>query len=203
LDVGVAFDVRRLPAAYGTKTTEMLIDSLFNPVRVSDRADESPFTIYDPPSSPDRSPLPLSNANATPKEDTTYRRLGLGLVGMSDTDEMVILHHTGEAGESSSIHTTTTTTTTTTSDSASEQFHTATGSLYSGLVMPQNARSTPEGRVLAGGGHGSVSGGGKGPGPGHMKVASEDSTASSVGAVRSWWRRNLSKHNLTMTKTPS
>lgn len=44
----VAFDVQCLPMAYGTKTTEVLIDSLFNPVRVTDKMEESPFTIYEP-----------------------------------------------------------------------------------------------------------------------------------------------------------
>lgn len=47
--VGVAFDVHRLPFAYGTKTTETLIEALFNPVRITEKREESPFTIYEPP----------------------------------------------------------------------------------------------------------------------------------------------------------
>ncbi|PPQ74893.1 hypothetical protein CVT26_011454 [Gymnopilus dilepis] len=44
------FDVQKLPFAYGTKTTEALIDALFNPVVIHERREESPFTIYRPPS---------------------------------------------------------------------------------------------------------------------------------------------------------
>ncbi|TFK31478.1 N-terminal C2 in EEIG1 and EHBP1 proteins-domain-containing protein [Crucibulum laeve] len=46
----VAFDVQRLPVAYGPKTTEALIDALFNPVRTTEKRKESPFTYYMPPS---------------------------------------------------------------------------------------------------------------------------------------------------------
>ncbi|KAF5325201.1 hypothetical protein D9619_009957 [Psilocybe cf. subviscida] len=49
--LGVAFDVHRLPFAYGTKTTETLIEALFNPVRITEKREESPFTIYEPPES--------------------------------------------------------------------------------------------------------------------------------------------------------
>jgi hypothetical protein len=48
--VGVAFDVRRLPYVYGTKMTEMLIDALFDPAKTSLKHEESPFTVYEPPS---------------------------------------------------------------------------------------------------------------------------------------------------------
>ena len=50
VQVRVAFDVRRLPYAYGTKTTVMLIDALFNPAKTSLKHEESPFTVYEPPS---------------------------------------------------------------------------------------------------------------------------------------------------------
>lgn len=44
----VPFDVSRLPLAYGPKTTEMLIEALFNPVRVTDHnlQNSNPFTYY-------------------------------------------------------------------------------------------------------------------------------------------------------------
>lgn len=46
----VPFDVSRLPLAYGPKTTEMLIEALFNPVRVTDHnLNSNPFTYYMPP----------------------------------------------------------------------------------------------------------------------------------------------------------
>lgn len=47
-DDGVAFDVHRLPLAYGPKTTETLIEALFNPVKTSEKRNESPFTYYVP-----------------------------------------------------------------------------------------------------------------------------------------------------------
>lgn len=45
---GEAFDVHRLHVAYGPKTTEALIEALFNPVKTSEKRRESPFTYYEP-----------------------------------------------------------------------------------------------------------------------------------------------------------
>ncbi|KAJ3856499.1 hypothetical protein EV368DRAFT_32361 [Lentinula lateritia] len=43
----VPFDVSRLPLAYGPKTTEMLIEAIFNPVRVTHHDSKgNPFTYY-------------------------------------------------------------------------------------------------------------------------------------------------------------
>jgi len=44
-----SFDPSRLPLAYGAKTTEMLIEALFNPVETREKRRESPFTVYVPP----------------------------------------------------------------------------------------------------------------------------------------------------------
>ncbi|EAU83829.1 hypothetical protein CC1G_09498 [Coprinopsis cinerea okayama7 len=41
-----AFDVQRLPVAYGPKTTEALIDAIFNPTVTTDKRRENPFTVY-------------------------------------------------------------------------------------------------------------------------------------------------------------
>jgi hypothetical protein len=41
-----AFDVQRLPLAYGPKTTESLIDALFNPGITTDKTDDDPFVMY-------------------------------------------------------------------------------------------------------------------------------------------------------------
>jgi hypothetical protein len=46
------FDVEKLPMAYGTKTTETMIEAIFNPVKTSEERCESPFTIYVPPPVP-------------------------------------------------------------------------------------------------------------------------------------------------------
>ncbi|KAF9011698.1 hypothetical protein BDQ17DRAFT_1344650 [Cyathus striatus] len=45
-DYEVPFDPARLPIAYGIKTTETLIDALFNPEVVYDPKDECPFTRF-------------------------------------------------------------------------------------------------------------------------------------------------------------
>ncbi|TFK69857.1 hypothetical protein BDN72DRAFT_857388 [Pluteus cervinus] len=47
---GSGFDVGKLPMAYGPKSTEALIEALFNPSLTTDRRNESPFTILTPPS---------------------------------------------------------------------------------------------------------------------------------------------------------
>ncbi|TFK28293.1 hypothetical protein FA15DRAFT_75915 [Coprinopsis marcescibilis] len=48
------FDVKRLPLAYGPKTTEALIDALFNPVLTMDKKRDNPFTMYVDPEEVDR-----------------------------------------------------------------------------------------------------------------------------------------------------
>ncbi|KAH6903270.1 hypothetical protein BKA70DRAFT_1433782 [Coprinopsis sp. MPI-PUGE-AT-0042] len=40
------FDIQRLPLAYGPKTTEVLIDAIFNPTLTTDKSKENPFTLY-------------------------------------------------------------------------------------------------------------------------------------------------------------
>lgn len=176
-EVSVAFDVQRLPVAYGTKTTEMLIESLFNPVKVFDKTEESPFTIYEPPS-PDSPPRMRQGPSGGGV-------IGLGRSSGSRGQNLPTRQTSYE--ESSSMHATT-------SDSASEQSHTTSSSLHSrslqsGRVQAQkvmaNARSTPRGRVVV-------------DNTGHLTVASEDSTP--LGGVRGWWRRNISRSNLPMTK---
>ena len=180
-EMNVGFDVQRLPVAYGTKMTEMLIESLFNPVRISDKTEESPFTIYEP-SSPYQT-LPLSSKIAT--TSSPYRGVGLGIHDDSTTNvNLPARRNIIAAEESFSMHTA--------SDSASELSHTSSSfhsrSVMQAQKMMANARSTPEGRVVVG----------------HKKAAgSQDSTSSSVGVVRNWWRQNISKHNLMLTKAPN
>jgi hypothetical protein len=40
-----SFDPERLPLAYGPKTTETLIEAIFNPVKTTEKRKESPFTV--------------------------------------------------------------------------------------------------------------------------------------------------------------
>ena len=86
--MGVAFDVRRLPYAYETKTTEILIDALFNPAKMSLKHEENPFTVYEPPSSASSS----HSAGITPRVGTRSNVnkpaevVGLGLGGVLPLD---------------------------------------------------------------------------------------------------------------------
>ncbi|KAJ2915756.1 hypothetical protein MD484_g4700, partial [Candolleomyces efflorescens] len=41
-----AFDIQRLPLAAGPKTTEALIDALFNPAATTNKENQGPFTMY-------------------------------------------------------------------------------------------------------------------------------------------------------------
>ncbi|KAG6806787.1 hypothetical protein H0H93_002449, partial [Arthromyces matolae] len=43
-----SFDPSKLPLAYGTRTTEALIEALFNPVPTRYKEKENPFTMYVP-----------------------------------------------------------------------------------------------------------------------------------------------------------
>ena len=68
-DVDLAFDIQRLPHAYGIKTTETIIETLFNPVKITDKQYESPFTIYEPP--------PVT----APQKKKSMNSIGLGFSG--------------------------------------------------------------------------------------------------------------------------
>lgn len=61
------FDPAKLPLAYGPKTTESLIEALFNPVPTYDKKD-SPFTYYVPP------PPPLPHPRSAPVPDAMPHR---------------------------------------------------------------------------------------------------------------------------------
>lgn len=75
-----AFDVERLPLAYGSKTTETLIEAIFNPVRTTERRCESPFTVYVSQPSP---LLPSSHSlGANSGDRDGIDSLGLGLVNL-------------------------------------------------------------------------------------------------------------------------
>ena len=108
LDDGVdlAFDIQRLPHAYGTKTTETIIEALFNPVKITDIQYESPFTIYEPP--------PVATIETTKKN---VSGIGLGLSGAlhhdastnkrQNSDASSSFYHYSTGSSSTSLHTTT------------------------------------------------------------------------------------------------
>jgi hypothetical protein len=103
--VEIAFDIQRLPHAYGTKTTETIIEALFNPVKITDAKNQTPFTIYEPTA------MPVKSLNG----------IGLGLSGVALVHDAPIgKRQNGDAassfyhystGSSSSLHTSNTTTT--------------------------------------------------------------------------------------------
>ena len=107
-DVEIAFDIQRLPHAYGTKTTETIIEALFNPVKITDVKYQTPFTIYEPTATPVVTKKSLNG-------------IGLGLSGVAlvhnasigrrqNSDAASSFYHYS-TGSSSSLHTTNTTTT--------------------------------------------------------------------------------------------
>ena len=110
-DVDLAFDIQRLPHAYGTKTTETIIEALFNPVKITDMQYESPFTIYEPP--PVTAPGFIIE---TPKKSIN---IGLGLSGAlhhnhdasinkrQNSDASSSFYHYSTGSSSTSLHTTT------------------------------------------------------------------------------------------------
>jgi hypothetical protein len=58
---GMPFDITRLPHAYGPKSTEALIEAIFNPVPTHSMA-VSPFTYFVPPEPKGKGPLRRASA---------------------------------------------------------------------------------------------------------------------------------------------
>ncbi|KAF9452133.1 hypothetical protein P691DRAFT_756733 [Macrolepiota fuliginosa MF-IS2] len=112
-----AFDIQRIPLAYGTKTTETLIEALFNPVKTSERNCESPFTVY-VPSPPALSrklpPSAVYRSSSTRTKNSDRSRLsdvsgsgsGLGLQGLVNLpDVKPVIAVEGEAASVYSMNT--------------------------------------------------------------------------------------------------
>ena len=191
-EVNVAFDVQRLPVAYGTKTTEMLIESLFNPVKITQKGEETPFTYYEPPSpsSPSQSPgitprvgnagyRPTRIAAAGHDRDATIGRRQ----GSMSHEEAASLYSTSSS--SASVRTTTSSS----SHSAGRSRDSGPNSLVQSMVSDSshgfvtiNAKAAPEGRVVVE----------------HLNATDEP---ASMGGVRGWWRRNVARPGTPTTRT--
>ena len=175
-DVDLAFDIQRLPHAYGTKTTETIIEALFNPVKITDVQYESPFTIYEPPP-----PVTVSGFETTKK---SMNGIGLGLSGP--------LHHNHDASISSKRQN---------SDASSSFYHYSTGSSSTSLHTTTTSTSS-RGRSKEGGSgapsrHGSIREDGVG---GEMvEDLTATATMSTFGGVRGWWKR----HTTTRPESPT
>ncbi|KAF8961459.1 N-terminal C2 in EEIG1 and EHBP1 proteins-domain-containing protein [Flammula alnicola] len=176
--VGVAFDVQRLPFAYGTKTTEMLIEALFNPSRITEKREESPFTYYEP-----HHAAGGGGGGQKPKPED----IGLGLSGVILDRNATIGKRQGSlattasgsesmystSSSSASVHTTAATSESSPKSRSREagSRSLSIGESYTGVVAE---RSAPEGRVVVGV---------------QQKQVEEDASSSGHG-VRRWWRRH-------------
>ncbi|KDR76955.1 hypothetical protein GALMADRAFT_210142 [Galerina marginata CBS 339.88] len=170
-EVGVAFDVQRLPFAYGTKTTEMLIDALFNPVKTTEKREESPFTVYEPPS-------PSATPTANGRTSKPAHSVGLGFTGVA-LDRHATIVPTRQNSIASSHEESSSSVYSTSSSSASVRTTTSEGSKgrsreagNGSKTMSEahhHASSAPEGRVVV------------------DPAAAEE---LQIGGIRGWWRRH-------------
>lgn len=164
-DIGVAFDVQRLPFAYGTKTTETLIDALFNPTRTTEPRNESPFTYYDPPAQ--GAGLGLGLPSAAPQRAPLGARQGS-------------VSTTGTGGSEYSAFGTT-------SSSSSASIRTMTSESSKSRRTPQRAPSSgggaPDGRVVVPGGANGAA----------QKGQSDEEGPDAPTGVRGWWKRRTTR----------
>ena len=161
-DVDLAFDIQRLPHAYGTKTTETIIEALFNPVKISDVQYESPFTIYEPPP-----PVTF----ATKKK--SMNGIGLGLSSALQHNNNTSINNKRQN-----------------SDASSSFYHYSTGSSTSiHTTTTSTSRSRESG---SGSGEASRHGSIRETHVGGELVDDPTTTAttSTFGGVRGWWKRH-------------
>ena len=179
-DVDLAFDIQRLPHAYGTKTTETIIEALFNPIKINDMKYDSPFTIYEP-----SAPEFVTEVN---KKSIT----GIGL-GLSD---LVIDHNAAVTQRQNSL----------TQDVASSFYHYSTGSSSTSLHTTGTSSSSKARSKESGGGYKLESQ----PGTAVRRSTAESSisgedlnatatTTTTFVGVRGWWRRHKSRPQTPMT----
>jgi hypothetical protein len=168
-DVDLAFDIQRLPHAYGTKTTETIIEALFNPVKITDMQYKSPFTIYEPP------PVtPPGFVNETTKKS------GLGLSGAQD-------HNASISNKRQN------------SDTSSSFYHYSTGSSSTSLHTTTTSGKSKESGSGGGRGssrHGSIREAHVGE---VVEDLTATATTSTFGGVRGWWRRHTTRPETPVT----
>jgi hypothetical protein len=164
-DVDVAFDIQRLPEAYGTKTTETIIEALFNPVKVTDMQYENPFTIYEPVTEPGF------------VIETTEKsiNIGLGLSGTLDHHHHHHHHHNASISKRQN------------SDASSSFYHYSTGSSSTSLHTTTTSSSKDKSKDSGSGGHGSV------PEAHVGGDLTATATTSTFGGVRGWWKRRTTR----------
>ena len=171
-DVDLAFDIQRLPHAYGTKTTETIIEALFNPVKITDMQYESPFTIYEPPP-----------AVTAPGFEKTKKSMNIGL-GLSRGLQQ---HNNHDASMNNKRQN---------SDTSSSFYHYSTGSSSTSLHTTNTTSTSSRGRSKESGTssirearvEGEV-----------VEDLTATATASSFGGVRGWWKRHTTRPDSPMT----
>ena len=163
-DVDLAFDIQRLPHAYGTKTTETIIEALFNPVKITDMQYESPFTIYEPPP-------PVTAIGKKSMND-----IGLGLRSRG-------------GGHNASINSQRQN-----SDASSSFYHYSTGSSSTSLHTTTTSGISRESGSGGGGGgpsrHGSIRDAGHVGGEVVVEDLTATATTSTFGGLRGWLKRH-------------
>ena len=175
-DVGVAFDIQRLPHAYGTKTTETIIEALFNPVKVTDMKYETPFTMYDSVAAP---ALTNKGIGSELSGVTLVHDASIGKRQNSDAASS-FYHYHYSTGSSTSLHTTNTTT------SSSKARSRESGSGEGGSKSESRHGSIPEPRVGE-----------------SVEDSTATATTTTFGGVRGWWRRRTTHQHHEMPMTAS
>ena len=120
-----AFDAHRLHVAYGPKTTEALIEALFNPVKTSENRRESPFTYYKPkPKKESESKKPVGLGLTLPdsegeKDATIRKRAGSNPTHITYQPQHPTIEGSMKKKKAGSVCSAVTTASTTSSSSAS------------------------------------------------------------------------------------
>lgn len=171
-----AFDVHRLHVAYGPKTTEALIEALFNPVKTSEKRRESPFTYYEPTTKREsETKKPVVGLGLTmegeekEKDATTIGRAATHITYQQHPQHPTIEGSMKKKNKAGSVCSAVTTASTTSSSGASVR--TTSSSAKS------KRSAAPEGRVV-------VEKGG---------VVGLEGHGENVHGVRAWWRKVASR----------
>jgi hypothetical protein len=169
-DVDLAFDIQRLPHAYGIKTTETIIEALFNPVKITDMQYESPFTIYEPPP-----PVTAPGFATETTNKKSMNGIGLGLSSALQHDHNTSINKRQNSGGSFSFYhyrtgSSTSFRTTTTSTTSSRGRSKESGS--GGPSQHESIREAGVGGELA-------------------QDLTATASTSTFGGVKGWWKRHI------------
>ncbi|KAF9477644.1 hypothetical protein BDN70DRAFT_880906 [Pholiota conissans] len=183
--VEVVFDVQRLPFAYGTKTTEALIDALFNPTRTTEKHHENPFTYYEPPSPSEIPPSRAMNKGKSRSEPAVF---GLGLSGVALDRNATIGRRQGSMSTTEGAESVYSSATTTTTSSCSASIHTMTSESSRSRAAAHNTQ-----RSNSVGEHGAIGAGDRSAPDGRVVVNVTPQKQAAVRqestGVKGWWRR--------------